>query len=644
MWTVLFLIVLAITIRQIIEPKTVSLTDRLSLVATMLPELWVLSLFLGVVAVVSAHLWGELHVAVSLFAGGILVPLYTLAKTIRHEAIAGPCPDETRSEKLAKQIVSGFIALTLILTFAAGLLLPPNNWDSMTYHLSRVMFWVQHDNLYYYPTYNVRQLYQPPLAEWMTYLGYKLDLNSDRGLFLIQWLSYASCIALSWQVIRQQIIKPVYQVLALSFAVSIPMAVLQASSTQNDQVLAFLVLYATIRLFKARTWFDFAVVGIAAALAFMTKGTALLMLSGPVLVFLVTRFRSLKFSNISAGLAGLLIGLVLYAPQILQNVKHIGHPLGIDKAESVIYSNESYAPNLLLNNLMRNLGMHISGPGITKLSTDVQTFLIELVTQTDINDTRISFPNLKYEAPYATQEDYATNLIALVFILLSIGASIRHFKSSLTSQLVMSGLVSIVVFSFLIKWQVWHSRLHLPIFWLATPSAVMLVLSKYKPNRIAVISFLVLLSGLGIFFALKNDRRQLGNPKHWAATGWDSYYAADRDDQLNDWHSIKEYIASQKPKSLGLYMNGDQWDYPITKWLNDQGIRFSPCYPELNKERLTWQIKPLNLYEDSINNSTTPDLYLVDLSVIKDREQIRSSTVFFGTHFALLKASRHPQN
>src|SRR5574341_105350 len=49
--------------------------------------------------------------------------------------------------------------MLLILTLGAlAITLPTTNWDSMTYHMARVMHWVQDQSVAHYPTTNGRQL------------------------------------------------------------------------------------------------------------------------------------------------------------------------------------------------------------------------------------------------------------------------------------------------------------------------------------------------------------------------------------------------------------------------------------------------------------------------------------------------------
>ena len=56
------------------------------------------------------------------------------------------------------------------IVFVVGLIAfvaPPNTWDSMTYHLPRVMHWIQDRSVAYYPTFILRQLYLAPGAEYL---------------------------------------------------------------------------------------------------------------------------------------------------------------------------------------------------------------------------------------------------------------------------------------------------------------------------------------------------------------------------------------------------------------------------------------------------------------------------------------------
>src|SRR5262245_16868126 len=59
----------------------------------------------------------------------------------------------------------------LVILLATGLICVfgwPNQWDTLVYHLSRVDHWVQNRSVAFYPTHIVRQLFNPPWAEYAT--------------------------------------------------------------------------------------------------------------------------------------------------------------------------------------------------------------------------------------------------------------------------------------------------------------------------------------------------------------------------------------------------------------------------------------------------------------------------------------------
>jgi hypothetical protein len=46
------------------------------------------------------------------------------------------------------------LLLIVALTGVTAFVSPSNNWDSMTYHMSRVVHWIQDRNVSFYPTHN----------------------------------------------------------------------------------------------------------------------------------------------------------------------------------------------------------------------------------------------------------------------------------------------------------------------------------------------------------------------------------------------------------------------------------------------------------------------------------------------------------
>ena len=80
------------------------------------------------------------------------------------------------------------ISLILILTFLTALIYPPNTPDSLSYHMPRVMHWIQNNNVEFYPTSITRQLFISPFSEYVI-LHLQLLIDGDYLANYVQWLS-----------------------------------------------------------------------------------------------------------------------------------------------------------------------------------------------------------------------------------------------------------------------------------------------------------------------------------------------------------------------------------------------------------------------------------------------------------------------
>ncbi|MFT7482440.1 MAG: hypothetical protein ACI8WW_001377, partial [Oceanospirillaceae bacterium] len=86
-----------------------------------------------------------------------------------------------------------FVLLVITITFVTAVLSPITNTDSLTYHLSRVMYWIQNENISQFATNNHRQVSYQPLAEYLI-LNIKLLGGSDSVTNLVQWICFVGCL------------------------------------------------------------------------------------------------------------------------------------------------------------------------------------------------------------------------------------------------------------------------------------------------------------------------------------------------------------------------------------------------------------------------------------------------------------------
>ena len=147
--------------------------------------------------------------------------------------------ETTKNNKLT--IIILFTCFLALLT--QGILYPPNNWDSMTYHMARITHWVMNESVYPYPTHIYRQIYQPPLGEWIiaqVCILSKSDLfaNSIQLIFMCGGIAILNLIGNEFKLNKRA------KIIAFIITLTTPSIILQTTSTQNDIVVGFFILNA----------------------------------------------------------------------------------------------------------------------------------------------------------------------------------------------------------------------------------------------------------------------------------------------------------------------------------------------------------------------------------------------------------------
>ena len=173
------------------------------------------------------------------------------ASPIVRESARGSHPPSAPERRLHAQVASALRGLTpydrlsgllggallclFLLTLIVAIVYPPNNYDSMIYHVARVMHWAQQGSVAHYPTSVFMQLQGAPLAEFFLLHLYLLT-GSDALFNLVQWFSFVLTVLAVYSA--AELLFPRGGLTAAALAATLPMGVLQATSTQNDLVAA----------------------------------------------------------------------------------------------------------------------------------------------------------------------------------------------------------------------------------------------------------------------------------------------------------------------------------------------------------------------------------------------------------------------
>src|SRR5262245_60453476 len=265
------------------------------------------------------------------------------------------------------------IGAILVVTGITALLAPPNTWDSMTYHMPRVAHWSQAASVANYPTHITRQLWLGPWAEFAITHLYLLA-GGDRLANIVQWLAFAGTVAGSAIVAGELSGGLSARALAAIACATLPMAIAQASSTQNDLVASFWILslgYWVVRFHAASSVTPAVLVGASAGLAGLTKLPAWFVAAPWLIAFAAIAWaRPRALRSITAALVA----------AVALNVGHVVRTLPLVEGQSVsspgrdepsqrrlppvwtLYVNTTVDPRGLVSNVLRNAALQLATP------------------------------------------------------------------------------------------------------------------------------------------------------------------------------------------------------------------------------------------------------------------------------------------
>jgi hypothetical protein len=390
------------------------------------------------------------------------------------------------------EIVS-IAAFTVIigLLFLVAILSPPNNTDSLLYHMSRVTHWAQNQSLRHYATGFSPQLVNPIFAE-TAILNLRLLWGDDQLANLVQWLSMIGSligVSLTAKILgagRRG------QWVAAAFAISIPMGLMQATSTQNDYVVAFwlisLICFASLRALRPPGRIERLSFGIALGLGLLTKGTYYPYAAPIVLWYLVYEVRDAGWRLTAArGLWIAIPVLILNLGYWTRNILTFSGPLGSsDWVDSMTF--QAGTPLAVIAAMVRNTAMHFVSP-YEEMNVRIAQMLQSALGPYDQN-----LVNLKLTWGW-NHEDLAANPLHLTLVAASV-VSLVLARGRLRDRVLLEySVVTLslyVMLALVVKFDPWGIRYQLP-YWVLWAPVFGVVLSKLGGRQVSSVTIFVLL-------------------------------------------------------------------------------------------------------------------------------------------------------
>ena len=390
----------------------------------------------------------------------------------------------------------GFLTILILsslltITLAVGLIATPNNIDSLSYHLSRLGYWIQNENIEHYASNIERAISFTPLSEYVHLHTFLLS-GSERFFQIVQWLSFVGILGfVSILVETFSSSKPALR-FALCFAATIPIVLLESMTTQNDLVVTFFIIATASYIFdyfKRDNPLSLVLLTFAVALGIMAKGTFVFYTLPFGLFLFVSLIRKKQWKILGRSFAAVvLLTFLLNAPFLYRTYKIFDSPVG-----TVSNGNQNYITNMqgLASSTSKHVFLHLGfvSPG-DRYNQNLRQRLESFHNWLGIplnNSDGMTFKMNKLNF----NEDFAHNFLAMWLILISFLILPFARLSSQASWYFTLSVASFLIFCFFISYQTYGSRIHIPFFILMSP-AIGLIYSAIT-SSILQITFIIIL-------------------------------------------------------------------------------------------------------------------------------------------------------
>ena len=499
-------------------------------------------------------------------------------------------------------LIVGVIILLLIIGTTA-LVAAPNHSDSMEYHLSRVMHWIQNASVAHYPTHNLFHLYQNPFSEFAI-ANLQILSNSDRFSGSVQWVSMIGSIFGVSLIAKELGARRTGQILAAIFVATLPMAILQGSSTNNDHVVSlWIVCFVYFSLVIMRQGIKpllLVCLGASLGLAILTKGTAYIYAFPFCIWLLVWGIKRLGWRMVKPMAGVVAIVLAINAGHYLRNLGLFSSPLGAPGGEIVgIFGLNYFISNIVKNlalhaDIVRNLHLENLITPTTGLTSKVVS-IIHNIIGVDVSEPLLTSPKVSgfYVPGLSFNEDNAVNPLHLAIILVSSGLLLINRDLGQRRQLFLYWLTTtsaFLLFCLLLTWSPFRCRLHLTIFILFGALVGTVIGNSFNRNLTYLLSFVLLL--LSFQWALYNSIRPLMSEDNIFVTPRTAQYFTTQESLTELYTNAATEVENQSCSNIGMVFESISFEYPY--WLLFDASRpdFKIQHVNVNNSSKSLEVKP----------------------------------------------------
>lgn len=546
--------------------------------------------------------WGILDIVL---IGFIIVAWHRGGRISGFAAELGQAVSNNKLLWIAGMIVLGLAVLTV-----------PYNWDSMTYHLPRMMHWVQNRSVDHYAANDIRQLASPVLAEFINVQVYLLSGKRDILLNLLQAVSYLVNSWIIYRIAGKIGADRRHAYLSALLFMTMPIAFAEALNTQVDLfatlwmlifVYCFIDLFETDKLTADRdTLQKCLMMAACVALGYLAKPSVDVGMAVLLFCLLIRCVRRHDAWQVLLKLAVCALPVVLLPliPEWVRNY-HTFSSLG----DSSVGSGQlvgTLAPNYVALNFIKNCVQNCPSKYLYDSDELMPKIVrgIARVLRADINAPSISAGGYVYELsePPVYNHDSATGPVVMILaVLCFILYLLRREKTrSAGNSYTLYSVLPFVVFCVIVRWSPFITRFMVTYLAMLCPMIGYQIqqmsaegkMKRFRDAAVPIIYFLCLTE----LFSLTRFHQEMWHEE--ASTRPVGYFAHNTEIRP-EYVEVFSWINEKGYSALGIKVGELSFEYPI--WVMTES-------PNIRIENVLVQNKSA-VYEDM---SYIPECVIVD--------------------------------
>jgi len=467
---------------------------------------------------------------------------------------------------------------------------PTTQWDTLTYHMPRVMHWMQQQSMSHYPTNIRRQLDYAPggeiqIATLLLLAGNDWPVNLPQFWALLTGALVASFLAerlLKWHFGKTPLDPNKVKscgLFAAVVAMTSPYAILQSSSALNDlrtgMWMILLVLFGALLIQSPKQQLYAWGVAAAFALGVNNKATMCLYAAPFVLALLFFLYRKSFQTLFLLGAGTAVIGLAVNGPWMWRNYNLFHAWLASPETWSITQM-QNRTPAKIAANIFRDLSLYANTPftftttAMDKLLTGAIQFTGEPLQDPDSVHSTVTF-YFRGNSEIAAGDGFGEIMDVLPLLFAGVTFLVAFkWKSPLLVYVGVLALGFVMMCGYL-KWEPWQQRLQLVFLLLGAPFAGAVL--GWMWNRWVVLAFSLWLVWNGVLVICYDHFDPIKAEVPVPSKSREERYFCFRPELYPSTVEVAHDIINGGVTNVLLKTGLDSWEYPLWVMLKDRGFR-----------------------------------------------------------------------